>query len=180
MQDELDLYAKFHNDFPPQTTRPRGVCYILDRSMDLSAPFVHEFTYQAMAHDLLPIKEGDKITYRVAINEGQPNEEIKDLPITEKDKIWLDNRHRHMKDVIDKLMADFQRFIQDNPNFTREAGASGGNSLNAIKDMMANLPQFTEMKEAYALHLGMAQESMNRFARFKLSELSAVEQVSDK
>lgn len=178
VQDELDLYAKFHNDFPPQTTRPRGTLYIVDRSMDLFAPFVHEFTYQAMAHDLLPIKEADKITYRTIINEGRPNQEEKDIAITEKDKLWLDNRHRHMKDVIEKLMADFKKFLADNPNFTNEAG-DNSNSLNAIKDMMAGLPQFQELKEAYALHLGMAQESMNRFQKFHLSELSAVEQVSN-
>ena len=35
---------------------------ITDRSMDMVAPFVHEFTYQAMANDLLPIEDGTKYT----------------------------------------------------------------------------------------------------------------------
>ena len=144
--------------------------------MDLFAPLLHEFTYQAMAHDLLPIKEGDKITYRTVINEGQSDQQEKDIEISEKDKIWTENRHRHMKDTIDKLMSDFHRFIKDNPNFTKQS-AGGANSLNAIKDMLAGLPQFQEMKEAYALHLGMAQESMNRFQRQKLPDLAIVEQV---
>jgi len=145
--------------------------------MDLFAPLLHEFTYQAMAFDLLPIQEGDKTTYRTVFNEGMPNQEEKDVEITEKDKIWTDNRHRHMKDTIDKLMSDFQRFIKDNPSFTKDSDG-GANSLNAIKDMMAGLPQFQEMKEAYALHLGMAQDSMNRFQKFNLPDLAAVEQVS--
>jgi syntaxin-binding protein 1 len=68
VQDELDLYAKFHEDFPPPTSRPRGMLFITDRTMDLFAPFLHEFTYQAMAHDLLPIKDGDKIVYRTAVD----------------------------------------------------------------------------------------------------------------
>ncbi|KAK1068123.1 syntaxin binding protein 1 [Friedmanniomyces endolithicus] len=176
VQDELDLYAKFHEDFPPPSTRPRGALYITDRSMDLFAPFLHEFTYQAMAHDLLPIKEDDKISYRTVINEGRPDQQDKDVEITEKDKLWTDNRHRHMKDTIEKLMADFQRFIKDNPNFTK-ASEGGANSLNAIKDMMAGLPEFQNMKESYGLHLGMAQESMNRFQSWKLAELGSVEQT---
>lgn len=149
--------------------------------MDLVAPFVHEFTYQAMAHDLLPIKDGDKTTYRTVINEGQPDQEEKDIPIAEKDLIWTENRHRHMKDVIEKLMADFQKFLKDNPNFTSKNGedaVGGRNGLTAIKDMMAGLPQFQETKEAYALHLGMAQESMNRFQKFKLADMSSIEQVN--
>lgn len=176
VQDELDLYAKFHEDFPPQVSRPRGSLYIVDRSMDLFAPLLHEFTYQAMAHDLLPIKEGDKITYSTTVNEGQRDQQTKDMEISEKDKIWIDNRHRHMKDTIERLMADFQRFMDENPNFTRK-DSENANSLNAIKDMMAGLPQFQELKEAYALHLSMAQESMNRFQKYKLPDVASVEQI---
>lgn len=117
VQEELDQYAKYHEDFPPPSPRPRGVLYIVDRSMDLYTPLVHEFTYQAMAHDLLPIKEGDKITYRTTVNEGQANEETKDMEITEKDRIWVENRHLHMKDLLGKLGDEFNKFRADNPQF---------------------------------------------------------------
>lgn len=176
VQDELDLYAKYHEDFPPASNRPRAVLYIVDRSMDIYAPLLHEFTYQAMAFDLLPIREGDKITYKTTVNEGRANQEQKDVEITEKDRIWTENRHRHMKDTIEKLMGDFQRFIDENPHFTKEDNA---NSLNAIKDMLAGLPQFQEMKEAYSLHLSMAQECMNIFQRQKLPDVASVEQVRE-
>lgn len=174
VQDELDLYAKYHEDFPPPTSRPRGTLFITDRTMDLFAPLLHEFTYQAMAHDLLPIKDGDKIIYRAAVDTG-PGAEEKDMEIKETDKIWVENRHRHMKDTIEKLMGDFQRFMDDNPNFTKQGDNPA--SLGAIKDMLAGMPQFQEMKAAYALHLSMAQESMNRFQKFKLPDVASVEQV---
>jgi hypothetical protein len=176
VQEELDTYAQYHQDFPPQSNRPRGALYITDRSMDVHAPFIHEFTYQAMAHDLLPIKDGEKVTFKTLVNEGQPDEEEKDMEIGEKDKIWVDNRHRHMKDTIEKLMGDFQRFIDENPHFTN-AAEDGGNSLNAIKDMLAGLPEFQEMKGAYSLHLSMAQDCMNIFQHNKLPDLASVEQV---
>jgi syntaxin-binding protein 1 len=38
--------------------RPRSVLFVVDRSMDPVAPFLHEFTYQAMVNDLLPVEDG--------------------------------------------------------------------------------------------------------------------------
>lgn len=175
VQEELDEYAQFNPNFPAPTSRPQGVLVITDRSMDLMAPLIHEFTYQAMAHDLLPIKDAEKVTYHMKINEGTPAEEEKDMELHDRDKVWVDNRHRHMKDTIDKLMDDFHKFLNQNPNFTNEN--QNTTSLNAIKDMLAGLPQFQEMKEAYSLHLTMAQEAMNVFERHKLPDIASVEQT---
>lgn len=174
ISEELDEYAQWNADFPPPSSRPQGVLIVTDRSMDLMAPLIHEFTYQAMAHDLLPIKDGDKTTFHMTFNEGTPEAEEKDIELTDKDKVWVENRHKHMKDTIDKLMNDFQKFLDQNPHFTNSNGDT--TSINAIKDMMAGLPQFTEMKEAYSLHITMAQECMNIFQRHKLGDMSLIEQ----
>ena len=173
IQEEIDMYATYHRNFPPPSNRPRGVLYIVDRSMDLVAPVVHEFTYQAMCHDLLPIKEGDKVTYRVKASGDQ---EDRDVEISENDKIWTLNRHRHMVDTISKLMGEFQRFIDDNAYFTNQ-NPDTTTTISAIKDMMAGLPEFQETKEAYSLHLTMAQESMNQFQSRKLPDLASIEQI---
>lgn len=85
--------------------------------MDLVSPLLHEFTYQAMVHDLLPVKDGDKVTYRTVLNEGSQNEETKDMEITELDKVWVEYRHLHMKDVLGKLGEDFAKFRAANPQF---------------------------------------------------------------
>jgi syntaxin-binding protein 1 len=44
--------------------------------------------------------------------------EEKVATIDEKDTVWTAVRHMHMKDTIDKLMADFNKFCQENTNFT--------------------------------------------------------------
>ncbi|KAG5928402.1 hypothetical protein E4U42_000698 [Claviceps africana] len=175
VQEELDGYAHWNPNFPPPSSRPPSTLIVTDRSMDLMAPLLHEFTYQAMAHDLLPIKDADKVTYRTKINAGMADETEKDMELSDKDKIWVDNRHRHMKDTIDKLMGDFQKFLDENPHFTNDG--ADATSLNAIREMLAGLPQFQEMKEAYSLHLTMAQECMNIFQYNKLPDLASIEQT---
>lgn len=175
MQEELDSYAQWHANFPPPSQRPQSTLIIADRSMDLMAPLVHEFSYQAMAHDLLPLKDGDKVTFHTTVNEGTAEVKEKDMELGENDKIWVENRHRHMKDTIDKLMGDFQKFLDQNPHFTNDK--TNAADLNAIRDMLAGLPQFQEMKEAYSLHLTMAQQCMDIFQRHKLPDIASVEQT---
>lgn len=64
VQQALDEKKKGDPDWPKPSdpVRPRGTLLITDRSMDMLAPFIHEFTYQAMANDLLPIIDGTKYT----------------------------------------------------------------------------------------------------------------------
>jgi syntaxin-binding protein 1 len=121
VQDALDNHARINTDFPPQKSpqKPRAVLLITDRTMDLMSPLVHEFTYQAMALDLLDIKDGDKVTYKNTINRGQRNEETKEVEIGEGDKIWTANRHMHMKDLLGKIVDDFKKFREANPQFAQ-------------------------------------------------------------
>ena len=172
VQLELDQYAKYHEDFPPASHRPRGALIITDRSMDLFAPLVHEFTYQAMVHDILPLREGDKVFYKTAVDQND-REGVKDIEISEKDNLWVKNRHLHMKDLLEKLASEFQAFKAKNPQF---ADSDNPSSLNNIKDMLAGLPQYQEGKEQFSLHLNMASDAMALFQKRKLGEIASVEQ----
>ncbi|KAJ5262293.1 hypothetical protein N7524_007598 [Penicillium chrysogenum] len=182
IQNELDQFAQYQRDFPPQTNRPRGVLLVVDRSMDLLAPLLHEFTYQAMVHDLLPVTDGDKVTYKTVLNQGSTNEEVKEMDIGEHDRVWVDYRHMHMKDVLGKLGEDFAKFRAAHPQFAEEVGlltwdfSNDKHNVNTIKDMLGGLTEFQEGKSAYTLHLNMAQECMNYFQSRKLLEVSSTEQ----
>jgi syntaxin-binding protein 1 len=128
-----------------------------------------------MAHDLLPIRDGDKVTFRTTITEASGEQNKKDMEISEKDKIWLENRHRHMMETIANLQGAFQKFLDQNPQFTKNKDSA---NLSDIKDMLVGLPQFQETKEAYSLNLTMAQECMTEFQSRKLSDIAGLEQVS--
>ncbi|KAL2158989.1 hypothetical protein VTH06DRAFT_3020 [Thermothelomyces fergusii] len=175
VQQALEAHRQSDRNFPPPSQRPQSVLLVTDRSMDLMAPLLHEFTYQAMVHDLLPIREQEngKVTYHMAARPSARVEE-RDEELSEKDVVWVTNRHRHMKDTIDKLMSDFRKFMDKHPQFAnrdREA------SLNDIRDILAGLPQFEEMKKAYSLHLTMAQEAMDIFQNFRLADVASAEQT---
>ncbi|TFL01947.1 Sec1-like protein [Pterulicium gracile] len=169
-QKQLDEHKKQNPDFGKQATRERGTLIITDRSMDMMSPFIHEFTYQAMANDLLPIRDGKTYTYKFQSAQGAY--EDKTSTLTDADSVWAEVRHMHMREAIDKLMADFNKFLEDNAGFKGEGAAN----LNDMKDMLANLPQYKEQREKFSLHLNIAQECMGLFESDKLPLVANVEQ----
>ncbi|TFK85671.1 Sec1-like protein [Polyporus arcularius HHB13444] len=171
VQQNLDEYKKANPDFPKPSDppRPRATLIITDRSMDTVAPLLHEFTYQAMANDLLPIEDGTTYRYKFQTQLGY---EDKAATLSDADNVWTELRHMHMREAIDKLMADFNQFLTDNAGFKGEGAAN----LNDMKDMLANLPQYQEQRDKFSLHLNMAQECMAIFERDKLPAVANVEQ----
>lgn len=43
--------------------------------------------------------------------------EDKTATLSEQDTVWTEVRHLHMREAIDKLMADFNKFLQENAAF---------------------------------------------------------------
>ncbi|OCF34392.1 syntaxin-binding protein 1 [Kwoniella heveanensis BCC8398] len=170
VQSDLDEYLQNNPEFPPASGRPKGVLFVVDRSMDPAAPLLHEFWYQAMVNDLLKVEDGVHYRYKYTNTIGGTEEKTADL--TEADPVWVSVRHLHMKDAIDTLMMDFGKFAQEH------AGFSGGSNVNVndLKDMLASLPQFQTQREQFSLHLDMAQECMTLFEKKKLSLVANVEQ----
>ncbi|KAF3926534.1 hypothetical protein AA313_de0200363 [Arthrobotrys entomopaga] len=154
---------------PEDKSRPRSVLFVVDRSMDLVAPLLHEFTYQAMAHDLVPIKETNgKFSY--VPDPADPREMV----LSDKDEVWVKMRHKHMTDTIREVREDLDKFIKAHPEFQTEQGKT---TVFDLKSMMASLPQFTAMKDAYELHLTMAGECMGIFQNQGLPDTADLEQT---
>ncbi|EST04560.1 Sec1-like protein [Kalmanozyma brasiliensis GHG001] len=168
VQAAIDQYMR-DNEPKVETSRPRGVLFITDRSMDTVAPFLHEFSYQAMCNDLLPVEDGTRYHYTFYSAEGEREE--KEAILSDEDNVWTAVRHLHIAEAIDKLTRDFKRFAEEQGAF-----ADPNSSLNDMRDMLASLPHMQDMKDKLSLHLTMAQACMNKFEKSTLSAQAMVEQ----
>lgn len=168
LQQAIDDYVR-DNEPKQDAGRSRGVLFITDRAMDTMAPLLHEFSYQAMANDLLAIEDGTRYRYRFFTSDGK--QEDKDAILSDEDTVWTAIRHLHIAEAIDKLSKDFQHHAGEAGAFTNDAS-----SLNDMRDMLASLPQMQETKDKLSLHLTMAQDCMSRFEKTRLPQLAMVEQ----
>ena len=156
------------------TERGRSTLLLLSRQEDCLAPLLHEFTYQAMVNDLLPL-EDDKITVEVPSENGP---EKKDALLNESDDIWVELRGMHIADVIKILSNRIREIVHSNSNVA-SLGSSKKETLSMTQMARAlkNLPEYKEVMSKLSQHMHIAHRCMDIFNKRGLMDLSDLEQT---
>ncbi|KAF2588585.1 hypothetical protein F2Q70_00041809, partial [Brassica cretica] len=151
---------------------------ILDRSIDQIAPIIHEWTYDAMCHDLLNM-DGNKYVHVIPSKSGgQP--EKKDVLLEEHDPIWLELRHAHIADVSasERLHDKMTNFLSKNKAAQLQHGKRDGGELSTrdLQKMVQALPQYSEQIDKLSLHVEIARKINDLIREQGLRELGQLEQ----
>lgn len=147
--------------------RRRSEFVIAGRSVDIRAPVLSEFTYQAMAQHLLKIEGKNRNKYTFVYN-GTP----KNVLLDEKDDLWVKFRHHHIADVSGEITEDFNEFTAKNVIKT----TGGTKSFKELSQAIRGFSQYAELMSKYSLHIGMAESMFDEFKKRKLVDVAAVEQ----
>ncbi|MBA0737196.1 hypothetical protein Gogos_010669 [Gossypium gossypioides] len=160
-------------NFPQQETCE---LLVLDRSIDQIAPVIHEWTYDAMCHDLLNM-EGNKYVHEVPSKTGGPTEK-KEVLLEEHDPIWLELRHAHIGDANLRLHEKMTNFVSKNKAAQHQHGSRdvGEISTRDLQKMVQALPQYSEQIEKLSLHVEIAGKINRIITEQGLKELGQLEQ----
>jgi len=82
---------------------------VLDRSVDPLTPVMHDYHYQAMAQDLLTIKD-NIYTYEITNVKGFTSE--KSAKLGDGDELWEEFKYTHIQDAYSALQKKFQNFVK--------------------------------------------------------------------
>ena len=178
-----DMLSEFKSSNPAfvcngddrDSTRDRGQLLICDRTFDTLSPLMHEYTYQAIANDLLNIVEGC-VTYNVT--EGKGSVEKKAL-LNENDEFWMDLKYQHIAQVINSIKDRMQDIIQNNASAGMAKKTSGGTdvSIAAMSAAVKELPEYRQTMAKLGQHVSLAQQCMNSFGKNNLMAISQLEQT---
>uniref|UniRef100_A0A3Q0TC90 Syntaxin binding protein 3 n=1 Tax=Amphilophus citrinellus TaxID=61819 RepID=A0A3Q0TC90_AMPCI len=121
---------------------------ILERGFDPVSPILHELTYQAMAYDLIDIKND---TYYKSRDGSE-----KQAKLNEDDMLWVKLRHKHIAEV------------SQIPKMLKEISASkkqpdGKITISNLAQMMKKMPAFRKQMTEKTIHLQLAEDCMKHY-----------------
>eukprot|EP00917_Polyrhabdina_sp_WS-2016_P015306 GHVP01033329.1.p1 GENE.GHVP01033329.1~~GHVP01033329.1.p1 ORF type:complete len:605 (+),score=90.27 GHVP01033329.1:825-2639(+) len=160
-----------------------GEFLVLDRSIDLATLWVHDYTYQAMTYDLLPVTVcSDNLTnskvpddaYQLEFGTSGGQTQTRTALLNESDTFWVRYRHQHMSDVRNSVQTGVKKFAQDNSisQLQKKTDASNDDTLKAIRA----LPQYKETLSNFSTHMSICEGCYREFNRRSLNNVGVVEQ----
>ncbi|KAJ1742030.1 syntaxin binding protein 1 [Coemansia sp. RSA 1086] len=173
------IQGKLNDYFSHEQSNPDGrgnyadtldpsVIIVVDRSIDLYAPLLHEFTYQALVHDLIDLERGNKYVYDSETTDGQIQTVEAELS-EQKDVIWQKCRHRHIGVVSQSLADQFEKLIKENAGVKATQQASRKLTLHEMKAVLSELPEFKQLQKSYSLHIDLASKCLEVINRNSLA-----------
>jgi syntaxin-binding protein 1 len=153
-------------------TRKKSVILILDRGVDCLAPILHEFTYQAMAYDLINIDPMGM--YEELDSKGKKTG--KQHSLDEYDELWVEHRHRHFAELGSMVKQQFDDFLAQHKDITDKDKRAAKKDASDISGMIRKLPQYQGKLSQLALHMNLIVNLLNRFNSQKLDTVALEEQ----
>ncbi|XP_065859405.1 protein transport Sec1a [Euphorbia lathyris] len=148
---------------------------ILDRSIDQIAPVIHEWTYDAMCHDLLDM-DGNKYVLEVP-NKKSGELEKKEVVLDDNDPVWLELRHVHIADASERLSDKMTNFVAKNKAAQmQQSGRDGEISTREMQKIVQSLPKYNEQMEKLSLHVELAGKINKIIRQIGLRDLGQLEQ----
>lgn len=154
--------------------RDRSSLLLLDRKDDLLSPLMHEFTYQALVEDLLPLTEDDIITIEMEDPSGKPVKQ--DLLLNEKDALWVELRSKHIADVGQILSSRIREMINSDTSQIAK-NDKGTMSVQQMSNALRDLPEYREVMSKLSQHLRLSQKCWDKLKEGQLVDLSQLEQT---
>uniref|UniRef100_A0A5K3EV04 Vacuolar protein sorting-associated protein 45 n=1 Tax=Mesocestoides corti TaxID=53468 RepID=A0A5K3EV04_MESCO len=159
---EVELFDFRKPDRPP-------VLVIFDRNQDQITPLLTQWTYEAMIHELIGIKNN-----RVDLDlSSSTPDKMSELTLSrEFDEFFRKNQYLNFGDIgqaIKELVKNFQ-------NVTKKVDAANAKSISDLKGLLENYPAFRKASATVEMHVSIVSELSRIVKERSLLEISEVEQ----
>lgn len=165
--DTMNKESSLFSFRPPENGIPPPLLLVLDRRDDPITPLLTQWTYQAMVHQLLTIRNNRVDLSSVA---GVPSE-LKEVVLSaEQDEFYAKNLNSNYGEIattIRDLIESFQKRAKEQKKIE---------TIADMKNFVETYPQFKKMSGTVNKHLVVISELSMQIGKKSLLELSELEQ----
>lgn len=122
----------------------RGILLIVDRTLDITTPFLHDYNYENMVFDLFPSQDNE-----IEFN-GKKHK------LDEKDELWVKYKNKHMCAVFEELQRDFEEFMKS--DLSKVSKSDNLESFDEMANVLHNMKGYKTKTSLFSLHLKLAEE----------------------
>lgn len=168
LEKRLTAYKEAEPSMGEGVEKAKSQLIILDRGFDITSPLLHELTFQAMAYDLLNIKN-DVYKYST-------DNESREVILDENDDLWEEMRHQHIAVIYQNLQKKLKRLTDDKPVASlTDDKKKDERSQRDLGLLIKKTPQYLAEKAKVSKHLALAEECMKNYQGY-IDKLCKVEQ----
>ena len=158
----------------------RPVLVLVDRAMDMATPLHHTWTYQALAHDVLPYHQN-----RVTLDKNKTYE------LDHKDEFWVQHRGSPFPQVAEAIQEELEEIKGKEEEIKRmksDLGMAGSDMDDALSNLNLNdntakltsavssLPQLLEKKRLIDMHCSLATSVLDSIKQRRLDVFFELEE----
>jgi len=162
----------------------RPVLVLVDRAVDMATPLHHTWTYQALAHDVLPAYHQNRVKVPGGDAAGGVKKKDKDYELSSSDTFWTSHKGspfpqvaEAIQEALEEIKAkqeDIQRMKSDlglSENSEAEAALSGlslSDNTAKLTTAITDLPMLLEKKRLIDMHTSLATAILDCIKKRKL------------
>lgn len=149
---------------------------IMDRGFDTVAPIIHEWTYEAMIHDLL---EDDKslrgkiYSYKSQMQGGKI--ETKEHTLNENDSLFSELRHKHFAAASMQITSELDE-LRAKSRMASVPGGVANMDLRGMARLVQALPEYHDRLTQLGAHIELASALNRLIDMHRLTDLGKLEQ----
>lgn len=162
----------------------RPLLCLVDRTIDMSTPLHHTWTYQALIHDLLTT-ELNKVT----LTDGSNKSKVQSYDLNPADKFWHDQRGSPFPQVADAVQRELDEYkrreneVKSPIDLNSPLGSGPGDestklaeSTAKLTNTMSSLQELLENKRVIGNHTTIAHAVLDEIKRRKLDNFFEIEE----
>lgn len=133
----------------------KSICLILDRTVDMVTPVLHDYSYKALIYDFFDVDENSFLSI--------PSEDIKDHKLDDKDTIWSKYKNCHIGEVLKNIQDDVDEFKKS------DLAQQDQNNLDNFDDMIKavqGVKGYREKHKQLNIHLKLCNKILKVILQF--------------